>query len=148
MPVRCRSRCSICSDVLLAVAAKIAQIVERAIDSGANHAAIVQRDGRLVLQSRDYARVQISELIALRVQRLQSLGGNARQRCTHAGQLCQGSSQRQQVARVGSLQGDPAQQTLKIENAFERAAQFFPRNHVPGHALDRIEPLIDLADVD
>ena len=37
-------------DVLLAVAAEVAQFVERAIDAGANHAAIGQRERRLVFQ--------------------------------------------------------------------------------------------------
>ena len=37
-------------DVLLAVAAEVAQFVERGIDAGANHAAVVQRERRLVFQ--------------------------------------------------------------------------------------------------
>ena len=56
--------------------------------------------------------------------------------------LAEGSRQRQHVARVGGFQRDPAEQAFQIENAFERAAQFFagdqvllpePRLHPDGH---------------
>ena len=54
-------------DVLLAVAAKVAQFVEGAIDAGANDAAIGKRERRLVFQRCLDARAQIGELVALRV---------------------------------------------------------------------------------
>ena len=38
------------SDVLLAVAAQVAQLVERSIDAPANHAAIIDGQWRLVFQ--------------------------------------------------------------------------------------------------
>ena len=59
-------------------------------------------------------------------------------------QLCQGSGQGQHVARVGGFERYPAEQPFQIEDAIERAAQFFAADGFFYLDLDCVQAGVDL----
>ena len=118
---------------LFAVAAQVAQLVELLIDAALNHAAVAQRNWGLGDDGVVDALAQIAEFVdADAVQSLssrrraaESAAATRAQRSADRGQLRQRSGQREDVARVGGFERDPAEQALQIEDAIQRAAQFF-----------------------
>ena len=134
-------------DVLLAVTAQVAKLIEAGIHSGADHAAVGQRKWGFVFERRYQPLTQVRQFVALRMQRQETLGREVRQCDAYSWQLSQRSGEREQVTRIRRFQGHAAQQPLQIENAFQRATEFFAGNDVLHTPFDRIKPLVDFAGV-
>ena len=65
-----------------------------------------------------------------------------------AGSLRERSGEGENVARIGRLQRDAAEQALDVENAVERAAQLLAMNDAGEGGRDGVEALIDLRNID
>src|ERR1035437_6757440 len=135
-------------DVLLAVTAQVAKLVEYRIRSRADNPAVNQRQRWLVFERCYEPVAQIRQFVTLRMKCQKALSREVRQRDAHRRQLSQRCCQRQQVAWIRRFQSYTAQQSLQIENAFQRAAEFFARDHVFHHAFGSIKPPVDLAGID
>src|ERR1035437_10089657 len=134
-------------DVLLAVTAQVAKFVESRIDPRADDTAVRQRKRRLIFERRHEPVTQVSQFVTLRMQSQKTLGREGRQHGAHRRQLSERCCERQQVWRIGRFQSHAAQQPLQIENASQRATEFFPGDHVLHHAFDSVEPSVDLAGI-
>src|SRR5664279_1661647 len=134
-------------DVLLAVTAQVAKFVESRIDSGADYTAVNQRERGLIFERRHQPVAQVSQFVTLRMQSQKTLSREVRKRGAHCRQLSQRCCERQQVSRIGRFQSHAAQQPLQIENASQRATEFFPGDHVLHHAFESVEPSVDLAGI-
>ncbi len=163
-------------NVVLAVAADVAQLVELGGETIANDSAIGERDGRLgddgALDALPYVAALVERIVKGGKARgrhgvpgepvvgslgrkgvpgepvVGSLGRKLLQAAAHTGQAGQGCRQREHVARVGRLQRNAAQQTLDVENAVQRAAQLLACDERGERGRNRIQALFNLGGVD
>jgi hypothetical protein len=126
MPVRSRSRCSICAKILLAVAAQVAQFVEFLSTPAAitpPSLNVSGGSGTIVLLD---ASAQIAEFIHCDACRaVRRSAGQPPPSGSHLRDSRQRRRQRQHIPGICRLQRDPAQQTLQIEDPLERPPQLF-----------------------
>ena len=115
-------------DVVLAVAADVAEFVELGIESALDDAAIVEGDGRLGEDGALDALANVGEFVEQLAQGGKTRGREVLQRAAHAGEFGERCGEGKNVSRICRLQGDAAEQALDIENAVERAAKLLAMN--------------------
>ncbi len=131
MPVRWRSRCSICARYCLLLRLRSRSSSSSASTPAAMTPPSLREIGGSATMVCSMRCAQIAEFVDGAVQRLQALRCRNRASAARtAGILRQRSGQRQHVARVGRFQRDAAQQAFQIEDAVERAPQFFAADQV------------------
>ena len=115
-------------DVVLAVAADVAKLVEFGVHSGwmtPPSLSVMGGSATMLLSMRSRTSVSSS---SSSVRAGKARGREVRQRVAHAGQFGERCGQGKNVARIRRLQGDAAEQALDVENAVERAAQLLAMN--------------------
>ena len=134
-------------DVLLAVLAEIAQLVEFGVVSGANRAAIRQVERRFVGDGFQNEVADVGQLVEPVVQVAQARGLLGVEAAFERGDLFQRAAQREQVARAGRAERDLGEQAFQIENAGELLAQFGAQDGLLAQFAHRVEALLDLGAV-
>ena len=135
-------------DVVLAVAADVAEFVELRVESALDDSAVVEGDGRLGEDGALDALAYVGELVEQIPQGGIARGREVLQGAVHEGQFGERCGKGKNVARVRRLQGNAAEEALDIQNAVERAAQLLAMDEVGAGGGDRIEALVDLGDID
>ena len=134
-------------NVLLAVLAEIAQIVELGMESGANRAAVHQVERRFIGDRPEDEAADVGQLIEAVVQVAQARGLLGVEAAFERGDLFQGPAKREQVAGAGRAEGDLGEQAFQIENAGELLAQFGSQNRLLAQFAHCVEALLDFGAV-
>src|SRR6185312_2131407 len=135
-------------DILLAVAAEVAKLIQLCIDVRLDYASIRQRERWLRDNGSLDALAQIGKFIKQGMKFLQP------RRCAVFDQPSQGvanersaieaGTERKHVARVRRFKRNAAEQALNIKHPFQRATQLFAGDQVFYTSLNCVEALIDL----
>ena len=144
MPVRWRSRVSICAMYCLPFWLRSRRLVELGMVSGANRAAVHQVERRFVGDRSEDEAADVGQLIEAVVQVAQARGLLRVEAALERGDLFQGPAQREQVARAGRAEGHLGEQAFQIENAGELLAQFGAQDGLLAQFAHRVEALLDL----
>ena len=132
-----------------------AQLVELGVKSPANHARLVCQGGWIVGNASCDHVAHVRQLVHLFAKLAQAARAGGLACAQPASAICleqrpqrrnllERPAQRQQVARRGDAQRDPARQPFEIENAFEFLANFLARHGLRFQLRDRVQPLLDL----
>ena len=134
-------------DVLLAVLAQVAQLVELGVEAGANGAAVGQVQRRLVGDGVQNQPGDIGQLVEPVVQRPQARRLLRVEAALERGNLFERAAQRQQIARTGGAERHLGQQPLEIENAAQLLAQLRAQDGLLQQFADGVQALLDLGAV-
>ena len=133
--------------VLLRVAAQVAEFVEVFVNARRDDATIAQRQRRLWNERAVDSLTQVAEFVDRDMQCAEARRSQTGKHGSHLGNTSQRCRQRQHVSRIRRLQRDAAEQTLKIKNSVERPAQFFAAHRVSDLCCNRIQPAFDLGSI-
>ena len=131
-------------DVLLAVAAQAAELVELGVVARADGARVGERGGRVVADGPRNQLAQVRQLIGSAVEAPQARRGERRDEAAEVRQQLERVPERHQVARRGCFERALAQQPLEVIAAAENLPQLLPGHGLPRQFLDRVQARGDL----
>jgi len=146
MPVRFRSRSSICAMYCLELRLRFSDR-PFLIDVGLDHPAIGQRERRLGDHGSFDALAEVGHSSSSPFSSARRAAASRPARLDSRNSI-QAGAKRQHVTRVGGFQRYAAQQAFDIEHALQRPAQFFPGDKFFYAGFHRIQPPVDLIDLD
>ena len=130
-------------DVLPAVLAQVAQLVQLGVEAGADGAAVGDVQRRLVGDGFQNQVGDVGQFVQAIVQRAQARGLLRIEAAFQRGNLFERAAQRQHIARTGRSQRHLGQQPLEIENAAQLLAQFGAQDGLLQQFAHRVEALLD-----
>ena len=133
---------------LFAVAAEIAEFVERGVDAWADDAAVVEGERRLVHDGLLDAGAEVFERIEELLELVEARSGESGESCLRGGNLGERGCECQCVAGIRGLESDAGEESFDVEDAVESATKFFAGDEVADAGFDGVEAEFDLGEVD
>ena len=134
-------------DVLAAVAAEVAQLVELGVEAGADGAAVGDGERRLVGDGFQDEICHVGQLVEALMKSPQTRRLLGIERALERGDFIERAAERQQIAGAGGTQRHLGQQALEIENAFELLAKLRAQDGLLEQLAHRLEALLDFGAV-